>query len=312
MKREKNILWAALLGGALLMTPVQAQQGDFSRQPQYQGSEANVPSGPNDLNAIRRGFAQRLQEGIASMPGQSSADQYPSTAPGATSNQGQYAPMTPSQAQTPLDSSAALGAAQPFRTFNLRPEFQSARQAILNGDNVQASSRIRQAAAMVYEAAQTAPATSRAELSAAWTNLNELAGRVDRGEVRDIDTLNQSFSQAHQAMAQYYYDRAQSNWHARSTMTGAGQMALTNADRETGAYLQAASDNVRDWAALSGRRLSAAGNATLDAAQAASGALIQGTGWTVEQVGGALDRFGSSLRNFGEWIEPGPGAAPRY
>ena len=93
----------------------------------------------------------------------------------------------------------------------LEQYFQKAREELKN-DAAGASAQVRKAASLVKEEADQAQGRSKEWILESYQELEDLADRVHQGAVKTADELNQTFSRAHLALANYYRQQASDSW----------------------------------------------------------------------------------------------------
>jgi serine protease Do len=96
-------------------------------------------------------------------------------------------------------------------SVTLEQYFQKAREELKN-NAAGASAEIRRAASFVKEKADQAQGRSKEWILESYKELEDLGDRVQRGAVKTAEELNQTFTRAHLALANYYHQQASDSW----------------------------------------------------------------------------------------------------
>ena len=160
-------------------------------------------------------------------------------------------------------------------SVKLEQYFKKARKELKN-NAAEASAQIRKAAALVKEAANQAQGRSREWILESHQELEALGVRVQQGAVKTVGELNNAFSRAHAALAEYYRQRASDSL-AKKTISETGQ-ALNGAAR----HLESA------WV-WSKKKADKTSEATIDSAKQVSKKIAQGSGWVSKEIGKSIE-----------------------
>jgi hypothetical protein len=118
----------------------------------------------------------------------------PSTtvSPAASAPAEQPAPAAPESGQKPAKE------AKPER------QFQAAQESFLKKDYATAGAEIRKAARFLRKKAQEVTGEGRQALNASVKELKRLAADVEKGAVKSVDRLDETFERARQALAEHH------------------------------------------------------------------------------------------------------------
>lgn len=106
-------------------------------------------------------------------------------------------------------------------SVRLEQYFQKAREE-LKSNASEASAQIHEAAILLKEEANHAQGRSRQWILESYNELEGLGARVRQGAVKTVDELNETFSRAHAALADYYRQLASDSW-TKKTVSETGQ-----------------------------------------------------------------------------------------
>jgi hypothetical protein len=177
----------------------------------------------------------------------------------------------PTQSQT----GSSKKATQTDTSVKLEQYFQKARKELKN-NAPEASAQIHKAAALVKEEASQAQGRSRQWILESYQELEELGARVQQGAVKTVEELNNTFSRAHAALADYYRQRASDSW-AKKTVSETGQ-----ALNEAALHLESA----WDW---SKNKADKASKATIDSAKQVSKKIARDSKWVSTEIGKSIE-----------------------
>jgi len=175
----------------------------------------------------------------------------------------------------------------------LEQYFQKARKELKNNAS-EASVQICKAAVLLKEEANQAQGRSRQWILESYQELEELSARVQKGAVKTVEELNNTFSRAHAALADYYRQRASDSW-TKKTVSEMGQ-----ALNEAALHLESA----WEW---SKKKADKASEATIDSAKQVSKKIAQGSGWASKEISksiAALEREIGKLSKDTKKLQP--------
>jgi serine protease Do len=182
----------------------------------------------------------------------------------------------------------------------LEQYFQTARQNLAN-NVTEASIQIRKAVAQINEDAEHATGKAKQLLLASSKELEGLADQVQKGAVKAEQELNNAFSRAHNALAQYYQERAAKSWSKKATA-------------EVGQDLDAAALHLEEAWKWSKTEVSDASTAVVDSAKQVGKKIAQGSGWMSAEVSKSIEDLGQEiekLRGEKESSQPSAAISPR-
>lgn len=142
----------------------------------------------------------------------------------------------PSEESQRRADSAALAAAkekvatQAGEVLGARREaqmyFDSARAAFVAKNRPVAAKALRDAAAFTRQQADSAIAPAKKALTSSADELEKLAGRVTKGTVKSVKTLDYTFARTQLAEAQFHCTRALNAWHATNAATAGAELMM--------------------------------------------------------------------------------------
>jgi hypothetical protein len=100
-------------------------------------------------------------------------------------------------------------------------DFQKARESFLKEEVKASAAAIRRGAAYFMKLQEQVEEKREQTFSASQKGLSELADKVEKGAVKSVRELDDVFSRASSALAQYYYQMANESW-ARKEASKAG------------------------------------------------------------------------------------------
>jgi hypothetical protein len=180
--------------------------------------------------------------------------------------------------------SAAAPASQ---VKQVNQHFRDARDAFKDDKFDAASRDIRAGADLVRREATEASGSAKTDLQASARDLDQLASRVEKKSVKDVDELNRAFARADNRLAEHYQKLASESWKQKQ-------------ESRAGHALDTASSYFSEAASWTGEK---AGDVA-DTARTVSGKLVQGAGWVPEEVGDAISSLGNGIQDLGKKIEP--------
>jgi serine protease Do len=163
----------------------------------------------------------------------------------------------------------------------LEQYFQKARQDLAN-NVTEASTQIRKAVARINEDANHATGKAKQLLQASSKELEGLADQVQKGAVKAEQELNNAFSRAHNALAQYYQDQAAKSWSKKATT-------------EAGQDLDAAASHLEEAWKWSETKVDNASTAVVDSAKQVGKKISQGSGWVSAEVSKSIEDLGQEI-----------------
>lgn len=168
--------------------------------------------------------------------------------------------------------------------------FDRARESYVRKDLTAAGAALREASAFLKLAADSAPEESRRRLQSSADDLDGLADKVIKGDVRTAANLDAIFARAQGAEAERHHADALGAW-ARKDYTRAGEELLM------------AVDHLERGAKDAGMVLTKDAQKVIADAREISGQLISGTGFAADRVGTVTDALRKEIRDFGAKIE---------
>ncbi len=166
-----------------------------------------------------------------------------------------------------------------------------ARQSFLTVDLGAAAKRLRKAAANLRNTSHQADETIKPQLNRSAEELDSLSHRVEKGEVKSVEELDQPSARALHRLSRHHYLMAQRSW-------------LHKQRERTGKQLRAAADNLEHAAQLSRQEVRTATQAVVKDVRLTSGKLVEGVGYGVDEVGKALESLGQQVESVGNGMEP--------
>lgn len=169
--------------------------------------------------------------------------------------------------------------------------FSKAHDSFLKQDYKAAATEIRKAVAYVKLESGRAVTDSQKALNASAQELETLAKDVEKGTVKDVKKLDDTFARADQSLAKSHYVKASESW---------GKKLYD----KTGYELKAATHSLEKAASWAGNEASAAASTAVKDGRLVTGKLIAGTGWAVDEVGKAIDSVGQGIEQLGRKVAP--------
>jgi hypothetical protein len=160
-------------------------------------------------------------------------------------------------------------------SVKLEQYFQKARKELKNNAS-EASAQIRKAAALVREEANHAQGRSKQWMLESYQELEQLGAQVQQGAVKTVEELNDTFSRAHAALADYYRQRASDSW-TKKTVS------------ETGRSLNEAALHLESAWEWSKNKADKASEATIDSAKQVSKKIARGSGWVSTEISKSIE-----------------------
>lgn len=227
--------------------------------------------------------------------------------PSVTTDRGMDQSGTSQHSVTTPSDAGVTGSAQQSATVNApKKHFLAARSAYVSRDFEAAARHLRDGADYLRSDAAKARGDVADNLRGTAKDLDKLAEKVQKGELESVDELNEKFGDAYRNLADYHYQVARESYERnRETSVKAGR------DVETGSALQRATQDVEDWAEVTGRTIKSGGRTALDATKDLAGRMISGTGWAAEKTGEGLNNFGEFIRDFGRDVRDDANGANR-
>jgi hypothetical protein len=166
-----------------------------------------------------------------------------------------------------------------------------ARQSYLTVDLGAAAQQLRKAAVNLRSHSTQADDATRPQLNHSANELESLAHRVEKGEVKSAEELDQPSARALQRMSRQHYLMAQRSW-------------LRKQRERAGRRLRASADNLEHAARLSGRDVQMATQTVVKDVRLLSSRLVEGVGYSVDEVGKGFERLGKQVESVGSEMEP--------
>ncbi len=169
-------------------------------------------------------------------------------------------------------------------------KMDQARASFARQDGKAAAREIRKAASLLKLEAGRAGKEGKADLLAAISDLETMAGSLENGTVTTTAQIDHAFARTHQALAARCCIRAKRDW-TDNDPAGAGQELLL------------AATHLDQGLRLGGGEVPASAAAVVKTTRGLAGKLAAGTGWTSEEaergmtaLGGEIERLGATLR----------------
>lgn len=195
---------------------------------------------------------------------------------------------------TPMISHGQESQQQPPQadtTNQIDQHFKQAHENFIKKDTKAAAAEIREAARLVDREAKSATGEGKKALLDSGKELEKLAGDVEKGTVKSVESLDHAFARVDHDLARHHYLRASASWAKRAA-------------EDTGHELEAAAGALEHGAAWSGREAEKAVRATVRDTRLIAGKLIEGTGWVPAEVGKGIEKVGDGVERLGRWVEP--------
>ena len=169
-------------------------------------------------------------------------------------------------------------------------DFHQAASLFTQGDHQGAASEIRASAALLSLEAGRGGAENRSGLSSSAAELDDLAARVERGDVSSGSELNLAFARADLALAAHY--------------RGMADKALANKEHDNaGRWLKAAADSVNDAAGWAGQERPTAQVQARDQVHALEAKIRNGTNWSYDEAKKGVGYLGSQIQYLGAQMQ---------
>lgn len=176
--------------------------------------------------------------------------------------------------------------------------FQDARSSFDSKDFTTCATDLRKGADILRSNAANAKMMTAHDLRSTARDLEKLADRVQRGDVKSVDDLNSQIGDAYKALSTFHYQQAKASYDRnRKAGTPAGR------DVETGSNLNAAANDLENWAQVTGRTIKSDTQAAISETKELASKMMEGTGWATEKAGVAINNFGDTIKNFGRNLE---------
>lgn len=178
----------------------------------------------------------------------------------------------------------------------LGKHFQKAREYIEKKVYGEAASEIRDSAAILNNEAGQAAGQAKKTLLQSKKELDGLASEVEKGEVKSVNDVRVSFSQAYDAMAKYYNEKASESW---------GKKAIS----EAGSYLSGAATALESAWTWSGRKIQSSTSDAIRRAREMGDKIQKGKKWASAEIAETTDALGRQIDKF-RHEDPGPPVKP--
>ena len=173
----------------------------------------------------------------------------------------------------------------------LDSHFEKAKEYIQEQFYVKAATEVRQGGDIVKNEAEHATEEVRQSLLQADEELEALAARLEAGTAKSVDDTKKAFSQADNALAEYYRAKASESW-------------LKKGISETGAYLNEAAAALEKAWTWSGRRITSETDAAIRYAREVGDKIKKEAKWNSTDVTKAMDDLGVEIGKFGHESPP--------
>jgi hypothetical protein len=167
--------------------------------------------------------------------------------------------------------------------------FIEARDSYLAKDNKDAAEELREAAAFLRVEARRTSEKAREELYDSAKELEKLATRAERGEIKSVEEMEPVFARADEALARHYHAKADHYW-------------KTKQPQRAGRALEAATDAIDNSMHWSKQQAESAWDKTKETTRKVTAKLAEGTGWVAEEVGEALKATSEELKNLAKKV----------
>ena len=196
----------------------------------------------------------------------------------------------------------AMGAAKPaMGTQNASQEnaaaksseenFSKARESFLKKDYKAAAGEIRKSIKFMKSEEAHAGANGKKLLKSSEKELTRLTKDIEKGTVTTVQTLDNAFSRAKNAIA-------------KNRQMNAVESDTRRAVAKTGHALKDASSNVKHGLSWTGDKIGTAASVVVKDAGFVAGKVIEGGGWVGERTGDAVNAVGVTIKNFGRKLQP--------
>jgi len=172
----------------------------------------------------------------------------------------------------------------------LDKDFQKARESFLKKDLNASAAAIRKGAAYFKSLEQQAKEKGKQTFLTSQEELENLAGRVEKGTVKSVKEIDRTFARASHALARYHYDRAKESW------------AMKEASR-TGQELEAAGAHLESAVKQVGGKVESSAGKVIQDTRLLAGKLLQGSGWVNTEVEKGIKDLGVEITKLGETVK---------
>ena len=183
------------------------------------------------------------------------------------------------------ESSSASDQVSATLVDRVSAEFHKAREDFLKNDLPAAATAIDRSIAYIKLESERATDAGKQALSQSTTELTALAAELRKGAVTSAERLNNTFADAHRALAEHHYLKAAKDW-AETKSAQAGQ------------EMKAASTHIQSAWAWANQHLDNATTAAVTEARDIGGKIVAGEKVAADKVGAALESLGQRIRSF--------------
>jgi tetratricopeptide (TPR) repeat protein len=176
--------------------------------------------------------------------------------------------------------------------------FIEAQESLNSKDYPDAAEELREAAAFLRVEARRTSDKARAELYDSAKELETLAQRVEKGEIKSAEELDAPFARAAEALGRHYHARADYYWKAKQ-------------HERAGKALDAATDAIDNSMRWSKQKADAAWDRTKETTRKVTAKLAQGTEWAANEVDEAFEATSRELKNLARKIRTVRDEPPR-
>jgi hypothetical protein len=164
--------------------------------------------------------------------------------------------------------------------------FASARVALARHDRRQAVGDIRDAATFVRGQVALASGATKADLTEAASDLDQIAARIQSGKLSTPRQLDAALFHSDRRLARHHLERAMHAWERRESDAA-------------GRELKAAAQYTERLARDAGNGVERATTDVVRGARNVSAKLVSGSRWTADEVGKTFDKLGHEIDRLG-------------
>jgi hypothetical protein len=201
---------------------------------------------------------------------------------------------------------------------NVREHLNEARDSFLAGDQPAAAKHVMMAVtALRADVDEVEQGSAQRSLRSAIKGLENLAGKLERKEVKSLDELKEAYGDAYEKLSWYHYEEAERMYRAhqgtahKSNGVGAREDAARRNDEATTEswtqrmkyHIDESVDNFSEWSKETGHEMKENSSSAKETLQRWTGKAISGTGNVTEDVGEALNKWGEEMRSYGKGVQ---------
>lgn len=169
--------------------------------------------------------------------------------------------------------------------------FSRARESFLKEDYKDAAADIRKSIKFMKSQESNASADGKKLLKSSVKELTKLAKDVEKGKVTTVQTLDNAFSRAKNAIN-------------RNRQMKTMESDTKGAAARTGQAIKDAPSNLKHGLSWTGGKIGDAASIVVKDTGFIAGKIIEGGGWVGKQTGNAINSIGVKVQNFGRNIQP--------